>query len=193
MPQEIERKYLVINEQWQKLSKPPGVFCRQGYLMNDADKVVRVRIMNDKAFLTIKGATAGIASDEYEYEIPIANARELLDKYADSEISKTRFHLEIGKHVWEVDEFSGENEGLIIAEIDLGSEPKRLPRLPGRSRKFPAMNVISTPAWPFTHFPNGDHFPPLLHFSLFHFYLTGHKFYFISRPQQTGWVFYWVE
>lgn len=122
MPQEIERKYLVNNEQWQKLPKPPGMFCRQGYLVNDADKVVRVRIMNDNAFLTIKGATAGISRDEYEYGIPVADAREMLDKYAASEISKTRYLIETGNHVWEVDEFSGDNEGLIVAEIELDSE-----------------------------------------------------------------------
>ena len=119
---EIERKFLVIQEQWEQLEKPVGEFYRQGYLLTDPQKTIRVRQTSDKGFLTIKGISVGATRAEYEYEIPFEEAKELLDQFSIAELSKVRFKIAIENHIWEVDVFSGKNEGLIVAEIELKSE-----------------------------------------------------------------------
>ncbi|MDD2562709.1 MAG: CYTH domain-containing protein [Salinivirgaceae bacterium] len=122
MAKEIERKFLVNHDIWKTLEKPMGHPYRQGYLLTDPDKTIRVRQTNEKGFLTIKGATIGATRPEYEYEIPIGDAKELLDQFAVSELSKIRYKIHFDNKTWEVDEFLCENTGLIVAEIELLSE-----------------------------------------------------------------------
>ncbi|RQO68319.1 adenylate cyclase [Pedobacter sp. KBW01] len=122
MGKEIERKFLINQQKWDSLSKPAGKLVRQGYLLTDKNKTVRVRATEAKGFLTIKGQTVGATRLEYEYEIPLTEAVELLDHFSQAELSKTRYEIAFEGKVWEVDVFSGHNEGLIVAEIELESE-----------------------------------------------------------------------
>ncbi|QIL40075.1 CYTH domain-containing protein [Pedobacter sp. HDW13] len=122
MGKEIERKFLINQQKWDSLSKPAGKLVRQGYLLTDKNKTVRVRATEAKGFLTIKGQTVGTTRLEYEYEIPLTEAVELLDHFSQAELSKTRYEIAFEGKVWEVDVFSGHNEGLIVAEIELESE-----------------------------------------------------------------------
>lgn len=122
MGKEIERKFLIDQQKWDNLAKPAGKIFRQGYLLSDKDKTIRVRATEWKGFLTVKGQTIGATRLEYEYEIPLNEAVELLDNFAQSELSKTRYEIVFEGKVWEVDVFSGQNEGLIVAEIELESE-----------------------------------------------------------------------
>lgn len=122
MGQEIERKYLVDHSKWQQLEKPAGQLYRQGYLLTDPNKTIRVRQTTDKGFLTIKGLSICATRPEYEYEIPFDEAKELLDNFSTSELSKLRYKIMLDNKVWEVDEFLGDNIGLIVAEIELISE-----------------------------------------------------------------------
>jgi CYTH domain-containing protein len=118
MATEIERKFLVKGEAWRSLGV--GVVYRQGYLVSDSRRSVRVRIAGDRALLTLKGATVGIARAEYEYEIPLTDAEELLERLCDRPlIEKTRYTLMVHELIWEVDEFMGDNQGLIVAEVEL--------------------------------------------------------------------------
>jgi len=120
---EIERKFLVKKELWEALEKPKGKYYRQGYLMNSKDRVVRVRIAGEQGFLTIKGAAEGISRLEYEYEIPKSDAEEMLDRFQPEGTEKIRYRIpEDSGLVWEVDEFLGANEGLVVAEIELTNE-----------------------------------------------------------------------
>jgi adenylate cyclase len=118
---EIERKFLVDKEQWSLTSKPGGIVYVQGYLSIDKDKIVRVRVAGEKGFLTIKGVSDTFSHPEFEYTIPPGDARELIQMYAVTRIEKVRTRIPVGNHVWEVDEFLGENEGLLMAEIELES------------------------------------------------------------------------
>ncbi|RIJ47533.1 CYTH domain-containing protein [Maribellus luteus] len=125
---EIERKFLVDNNKW----KPSvaGEKIRQGYLSTDKERVVRVRTKGDKAFLTIKGKMQGITRTEFEYEIPVNDALALLKMCLNYPIEKTRYkELHFGKW-WEIDVFEGENEGLLLAEIELQHENEQV-QLPG--------------------------------------------------------------
>ncbi|MBI5218090.1 MAG: CYTH domain-containing protein [Bacteroidia bacterium] len=118
MPIEIERKFLTKSDEWKKPAE--GVFYKQGYLLRTREKSVRIRIIKDKAFLTIKGSKQGITRDEYEYEIPYQDALELLRNYCNNQyIEKTRYKISYKNKTWEVDEFHGKNQGLILAEIEL--------------------------------------------------------------------------
>jgi adenylate cyclase len=118
---EIERKFLVDKEKWLSTVKPDGTSYLQGYLSIDQDKVVRVRAAGDKGFLTIKGKSETFSHPEFEYSIPLDDARELIQKYTATRVEKVRTRIPAGNHVWEVDEFQGENEGLFLAEIELES------------------------------------------------------------------------
>jgi len=122
MAVEIERKFLVDKERWRQAIRPAGVLFRQGYLSNQTNPTIRVRVTDKQGFITLKGTTSGISRKEFEYEIPVAEAIELLDNFALSEISKTRYCIYYGDKLWEVDEFLGDNAGLIIAEIELQRE-----------------------------------------------------------------------
>jgi adenylate cyclase len=117
---EIERKFLIKTELWQPSTK--GVEIKQGYLSVDPERVVRVRVADEKAFLTIKGKSEGIVRTELEYEIPKNEAEVLMKMCLDFPIEKTRFKEKIGELVWEIDVFKGENKGLIVAEVELEDE-----------------------------------------------------------------------
>ena len=119
---EIERKFLVDHEKWRKAVKPAGTHFRQGYLLNDDKRTIRVRVTDQQGFITLKGATTGITRKEYEYKIPVEDGNELLDGFARSEIEKIRYRIDFADKLWEVDEFLGDNEGLIMAEIELHDE-----------------------------------------------------------------------
>lgn len=118
---EIERKFLTAGDTWKKLAS--GTAYRQGYLCADRERSVRVRTIADKGFITVKGASVGLSRLEYEYEIPVEDANALLDRLCRKPlIEKQRYKIEHGGCIWEVDEFFGENEGLIVAEIELENE-----------------------------------------------------------------------
>jgi adenylate cyclase len=127
---EIERKFLVDHEKWQEVIKPPGTHYRQGYLLNDDQRTIRVRVTDKQGYITLKGATTGITRKEYEYKIPIEDGIELLDDFAASEVEKIRYRIHFAGKLWEVDEFSGDNKGLIMAEIELQDESEKF-ELPG--------------------------------------------------------------
>jgi adenylate cyclase len=122
MPKEIERKFLINHAKWEQVKKPISDFYRQGYLLTDPSKTIRVRLTNTSAFLTIKGLSVGATRPEFEYEIPMQDAKELLDSFAVSELSKVRYKIKFKGKIWEVDEFLGDNLGLIVAEIELKDE-----------------------------------------------------------------------
>lgn len=118
---EIERKFLVKGDAWKKLAQ--GVAYRQGYLNSAKERTVRVRTIGDKGFLTIKGPTIGVTRPEFEYEIPRADADKMLDLLAEKPlIEKNRYKIPAGPYKWEIDEFFGENAGLVVAEIELPNE-----------------------------------------------------------------------
>jgi CYTH domain-containing protein len=121
---EIERKFLLSNDDWKALAG--GTRYRQGYLNSQKERTVRVRTRDAKGFLTIKGISVGNTRMEYEYEIPLQDANVLLDELCEKPlIEKNRFRIEFAGFVWEVDEFLGENEGLVVAEIELESEDQQ--------------------------------------------------------------------
>ena len=120
MGQEIERKFLVTGETWRTNH---GTLIQQGYLHNQVDGTVRVRTKGKRAFLTIKGGTTGITRLEFEYEIPLEEANQILDDLCQKPlIEKIRYDVEISGSKWEIDEFLGENAGLVVAEIELEDE-----------------------------------------------------------------------
>ena len=120
MALEIERKFLVNENDWRN---GQGTMYRQGYLNSDENRNVRVRVINDRGYLTVKGISQGATRVEYEYEIPQAEAEAMLDDLCEKPlIIKKRYKIEFKGFVWEVDEFLGENQGLIIAELELESE-----------------------------------------------------------------------
>lgn len=121
MHQEIERKFLVKVDVWDKYTKPQPISIQQGYIFADRIKSVRIRTKGDRAFLTIKQSVSEIVRDEFEYAIPIEDATYILQNMASAVISKWRYEIENEGHVWEVDVFHGDNEGLIVAEIELKS------------------------------------------------------------------------
>ena len=118
---EIERKFLLIGSQWKELATATPY--RQGYLNSAKERTVRVRTIADKGFLTIKGISVGATRVEYEYEIPHDDADALLDGLCEKPlIEKNRYKIAHQGFTWEVDEFFGENDGLVVAEIELESE-----------------------------------------------------------------------
>jgi len=121
MPKEIERKFLVSTFDYRKLAKPVTIV--QGFLSLDKERVVRLRIKSDKAFLTIKTSTQGITRKEYDYLIPQEHARELLEEACLKPlIRKYRYSVPFEGFIWEIDEFLDENQGLVLAEIELEEE-----------------------------------------------------------------------
>ncbi|MEJ7557941.1 MAG: CYTH domain-containing protein [Pedobacter sp.] len=126
---EIERKFLVKKDLWQALDKPEGKHYRQGYLLNAKDRVVRVRIAGDEGYITIKGEPQGISRLEFEYPIPKTDVEEMLDHFKPEGTEKIRYRISAGEGLtWEVDEFLGANEGLIVAEIELSHEDETFAR-----------------------------------------------------------------
>jgi adenylate cyclase len=125
MGKEIERKFLVKGEAWKELAH--GTSYRQGYLNSIKERTVRIRTIDDKAFLTIKGLTVGATRSEYEYEIPLADCNAMLDELAEKPIiEKKRYKVPFAGLTWEIDEFFGENAGLVVAEVELQSEGQTL-------------------------------------------------------------------
>ena len=130
MGKEIERKFLVNGDAWRGLVE--GKRYRQGYLSTVKERTVRVRTAGDKGYLTVKGISVGASRSEYEYEIPLADANEMLDRLCERPlIEKTRYRIPQGEVVWEIDEFEGDNRGLITAEVELTDEHQ----------------VVTPPAW----------------------------------------------
>ncbi len=124
MATEIERKFLLKNDDWKKLAA--GVVYRQGYLGADEKRTVRVRVIGNKGFMTIKGKSVGISRMEYEYEIPVADADTLLAELCIQPlIEKKRYRIDYKGFIYEVDEFFADNEGLVVAEIELNSENQK--------------------------------------------------------------------
>jgi adenylate cyclase len=122
MPTEIERKFLVDLNKWEVFNKPLGKLYKQGYLINEPNRTVRVRVAGNSAYITLKGTSTGISRSEYEYAIPLNEGYEILRDFTLSAIEKTRYNVEYAGHTWEVDVFMGRNSGLIIAEIELQHE-----------------------------------------------------------------------
>ena len=121
MGKEIERKFLVNGNDYR--SQGTAVHLRQGFLSTARERVVRIRIAGSKAFLTVKGISTGATRAEFEYGIPLEDARFMLDNLCEKPIiDKHRFTIPFRGFTWEVDEFHGENEGLVVAEIELPSE-----------------------------------------------------------------------
>jgi adenylate cyclase len=118
--QEIERKFLVDGLGWQACAVAADELC-QGYLSMDPDRTVRVRLAGERAWLTIKGRARGAARAEFEYRIPVADARELLQLCLAPLVEKTRYRIPFAGRTWEVDVFAGANRGLVLAEVELDS------------------------------------------------------------------------
>lgn len=125
MGTEIERKYLLKGTAWKEGAA--GTFYRQGYLSTIQERTVRVRTIGEEGFLTIKGITVGVSRLEFEYPIPIADATVMLEELCPHPlIEKTRYRIQVGNLVWEVDEFCGDNEGLVVAEVELSHEDQEI-------------------------------------------------------------------
>jgi CYTH domain-containing protein len=118
MAREIERKFLLRGREWKALAE--GDRCRQGYLNRLPERTVRVRTLGDRGYLTIKGLPTGLTRAEYEYEIPFADADAMLADLCEKPlIVKNRYRIKAGSHIWEIDEFLHENQGLVVAEVEL--------------------------------------------------------------------------
>ncbi|MEL7036148.1 MAG: CYTH domain-containing protein [Cyanobacteria bacterium J06592_8] len=118
MGTEIERKFLVKDDRWRSLAE--GKLYCQGYISSQKGRTVRVRIIGDQGYLTIKGPAVNQVRPEFEYEIPVKDAEEMLQTLCDRPlIEKKRHKIPLGDLIWEVDEFFGENQGLILAEVEL--------------------------------------------------------------------------
>ncbi|MCR5758335.1 MAG: CYTH domain-containing protein [Selenomonas sp.] len=128
MAKEIERKFLV-RENWQPQNQ--GIRIEQGYLSTVPERTVRVRIKGNKGYLTIKGKNQGISRAEFEYEIPMEDAKEMLQMAQKPILRKTRYLEVYDGFTWEIDVFAGDNQGLVVAEIELTEED----------------NVFSKPSW----------------------------------------------
>ncbi|MEO1069620.1 MAG: CYTH domain-containing protein [Cyanobacteria bacterium J06638_6] len=128
MGQEIERKFLVVGDGW-RLRASGELMC-QGYIPTADARTVRVRQVGDRAYLTLKGPPAGLIRPEFEYPIPVEDAQAILTTLCQPPlIEKTRYRLPLGNVIWEIDEFLGANQGLIIAEVELTS-PDQIVELP---------------------------------------------------------------
>jgi len=125
MAKEIEKKFLVKNESWKEGAKI--TYYKQGYLSSTKERVVRVRTIDKKGFLTIKGITIGVTRSEFEYEIPAEEANLMLDNLCEKPvIEKNRAKVSYEGLIWEIDEFFGENEGLVVAEVELSDENQEI-------------------------------------------------------------------
>ena len=149
MALEIERKFLVLSDDFKGGIEP--LFIRQGFISTHKESVVRVRILGKHGYLALKGSGSGITRTEFEYEIPVEDAHQMLENLCEKSIEKLRYVVPAGDHEWEVDVFMKENSGLIIAEIELQSENEDFQRpswlgkeVTGDSRYYNA-NLIDLP------------------------------------------------
>ncbi|RZM78773.1 CYTH domain-containing protein [Leptolyngbya iicbica] len=155
MAQEIERKFLVTDVAWRQYAK--GTLYRQGYVPTQNGTTVRARVVGDRGYLTIKGPTNGVSRQEFEYHIPLADAETMLaDLCQPPLIEKWRYRINVGSHLWEIDEFLGDNAGLVMAEVELESETEifDLPPWAGaevsHDARYYNSNLAKTPyrSWP---------------------------------------------
>lgn len=124
MGTEIERRYLLKDSRWRPADRV--VACCQGYLVCGPPTAVRVRILDEIATLNVKRLTTDLSRDEYEYRIPLKEAQEIIDRLCEGRlIEKKRHYVEYEGHTWEIDEYGGENAGLVTAEIELTREEER--------------------------------------------------------------------
>ena len=128
MAKEIERKFLLKSDDWRSLVK--GRYYCQGYIPTQGKQTVRARIIGDQGYLTLKGPAQGLSRSEFEYVIPLADAQAILAELCQQPlIEKHRYRIPIGDVVWEIDEFLGENQGLLLAEVEL-TDAKQAVELP---------------------------------------------------------------
>ena len=157
MPVEIERKFLLADDSW-RTRIGHSVPLAQGYLVGTqalreghARASVRARLAGDQAWLNIKAATPGIARAEFDYPIPVDDARALLASLCDGVLEKVRHHVRVDGVLFEIDEFNGDNDGLIVAEVELPTVDAPFPRPSGRGREGSALtryynvNLIAHP------------------------------------------------
>ena len=123
---EIERKYLVNKILWQEMRNPVNAcFIQQAYISMDPKCSVRIRIIDDKARITIKGETQGIAREEFEYSVPLKDGLEIMRMAGTPVIMKRRYVISYQGYKWEIDEFYGDNDGLLMAEVELKAETEQ--------------------------------------------------------------------
>lgn len=166
MGKEIERKFKVCGTGYKTGCISSSVY-KQGYLSTDKERTVRVRIAGERAFLTVKGKNCGTVRSEFEYEIPVSDAETMLGDLCLHPLIEKMRHIFISDdgHKWEIDEFGGENEGLIVAEVELGSqdEPVEIPEWCGEEVsgdiRYYNSNLIEHPysVWKNTGEENGRH------------------------------------
>ena len=150
MAKEIERKFLIANNDWKKYCDE-GTSIKQGYLSSQPERTVRIRLVNEKGILTIKSKNIGITRNEFEYQIPYKDGLELLTMCEKPLIEKTRYRLTENNKEWEIDIFEGENEGLEIAEIELSHEneelviPKWLRAEVSHDKRYYNSNLVKSP------------------------------------------------
>ena len=125
---EIERKFLVDHEKWEQLPKPEGTHYRQGYILSNKEQTVRVRVSDKKAYINLKSKVSDISRKEYEYEIPLEDGVEILNEFTKNGTKKTRYRIPFDGKTWEIDVFEGDNDGLIVAELELQSESEEFRR-----------------------------------------------------------------
>lgn len=126
MALEIERKYLVINESYREMAIEKRHIA-QGYLSTDPDKTVRVRIAGTRAFLTVKSRNQGDVRHEWEYEIPVSDAEEMLELCAGTVLAKWRYIVPFEGWTWEVDEYENNLAGLVVAEVEIDNPDRKVP------------------------------------------------------------------
>jgi len=147
---EIERKFLLKNDDWKLLVKEE-ISIKQGYLNAEKERTVRVRVYSERGFLTIKGKNENLTRKEFEYEIPLEEAEQILLLSENPLIEKTRFIVQHQNNTWEIDVFEGVNKGLTVAEIELESEREKfdIPEWIGKEvstdKKYYNANLISNP------------------------------------------------
>lgn len=129
MATEIERKFLIDEKKFSAQNLPEGEKISQGYLTTEKNCVVRVRVKKNRAFLTVKSSNVGIVRKEFEYEIPVADAEELLKLCGKKILQKVRYKIEHAGKIWEVDIFEGRHAGLILAEVELNA-PDEFVKIP---------------------------------------------------------------
>lgn len=139
MAKEIERKYLVINEQYKEMAYGSSHII-QGYLSTRREATVRVRIRDDKAYLTIKGQNIGIVRDEWEYPILLSDAKDMFEICEGNIIDKTRYLVNYHGQIWEIDEFHGVHQGLVLAEIEMETADSEYPLPPFIGREVSGDN-----------------------------------------------------
>lgn len=149
---EIERKYLVVSSLWQVAKQQASsTHIRQGYLSLDPVRTVRIRLQDKQALLTIKGKNEGITRQEFEYNIPFEEGLAMLNLCEGSIISKTRYTISYNNTIWEIDEFHGDNSGLIVAEVELPSStsavklPKWIDQEVSLDPKYYNANLVYSP------------------------------------------------